>query len=113
MENEKTVTEKTQNCAACHMSMYSERHNLFHYIMGAEGGKSKTLRGDKVRFEYAGNIFKHYDSYALFPAFLKGNEDESFNLRHAVPTGYTRAEVADFNDQHDYTVPDTYYKKRK
>lgn len=35
MENEKTVTEKTQNCAACHMSMYSERHNLFHYIMGA------------------------------------------------------------------------------
>ncbi len=86
--------------------------NVAAAISFIEGGQSSSLRGDTIRFEYNGNIFKHYDSYAFFPAFLKGNEDNSFNLRHAVPTGYTRDEVADFNDQHDYTVPDTYYKKK-
>ncbi len=108
LEHEQTGRRVTRSQWTCF-----QWDNVAAAIAYIEGGKSKTLRGDKVRFEYAGNIFKHYDSYALFPAFLKGNEDESFNLRHAVPTGYTRAEVADFNDQHDYTVPDTYYKKRK
>ncbi len=108
LEHEQTGRRVTRSQWTCF-----QWDNVAAAIAYIEGGKSKTLRGDKVRFEYAGNIFKHYDSYAFFPAFLKGNEDESFNLRHAVPTGYTRAEVADFNDQHDYTVPETYYKKKK
>lgn len=86
--------------------------NVVSAIAFIEGGQSKELRGDVVRFEYVGNIFKHYDSFAFFPVFLKGNEDATFNLRHAVKTGYTRAEVEDFNDEHDYKVPETYYKKR-
>lgn len=87
--------------------------NVAAAVAFIEGGQSSSLRGDRVIFEFTGNIFKHYDSYAFFPAFLKGNEDSTFNLRHAVPTGYTRAEVMDFNDEHDYKVPETYYKSKK
>lgn len=86
--------------------------NVVAAISFIEGGMQKSLRGDTVCFVYDGNIFKHYDSFAFFPVFLKGNEDAKFNLRHAVPTGYTRDEVADFNDEHDYNVPETYYKKK-
>ena len=86
--------------------------NVASCITYIESGFADRSRGDKMRYEFDGNIFKHYDSYAFFPVFLKGNEDGAFNLRHAVPTGYSREEVADFNDEHDYTVPETYYKKK-
>ena len=105
--------EKSGRRVTCSQWTCYEWDNVAAAIAYIEGGKNKALAGDKVRFEYSGNIFKHYDSYAFFPAFLKGYEDEKFNLRHAIPTGYTRAEVEDFNDQHDYTVPETYYKKKR
>lgn len=76
-----------------------------------DSGFCAKLQGDKVTFEYAGNIFKHYDSYAFFPLFLRDRYDSKFDLRHAVLCGSTRDEITDFNDQHDYIVPETYYKK--
>ena len=107
------VLEHDQSGHRIHASQWTcyEWDNVAAAVAFIDGGQSKDLRGDKVRFEYTGNIFRHYDSYAFFPAFLKGNEDSAFNLRHAVPTGYTRDEVMDFNDEHDYIVPETYYKK--
>ena len=90
-------------------SSFDNVQSAIDYI---ESGQHKEKRGDKLELEYAGNIFRHYDSFAFFPAFLKGNEDSKYNLRHAVPTGYTRDEIMDFNDEHEYTVPDTYYEKK-
>lgn len=78
-----------------------------------DGGKLDAAGAESVTYTFEGNIFRHYDSYAFMPAFLKGNEDNNFNLRPAVRGGYTREEVADFNDQHVYEVPETYYKKKK
>ncbi|MCI8488058.1 MAG: hypothetical protein HFE36_05040 [Clostridia bacterium] len=90
-------------------SSFDNTPSAIDYI---ESGQHKEKRGDKAVFEYDGNIFKHYDSFSFFPAFLNGNEDSTFNLRHAVPTGYTRDEIMDFNDEHEYSVPDTYYEKK-
>lgn len=78
-----------------------------------DSGFNEKLRGDRVRFEYEGNIFKHYDSYSFFPAFLRDRYDDNFDLRHAVPCTCTVDGVKDFNDQHDYTVPETYFKGAK
>ena len=90
-------------------SSFDNVQSAIDYI---ESGQHKEKRGDKLEIEYAGNIFRHYDSFAFFPAFLNGNYDSTFNLRHAVLTGYTRDEIMDFNDEHEYIVPDTYYEKK-
>lgn len=86
--------------------------NVAAAVSWIESGRDAANAGQKVKYTFSGNIFKHYDSFAFFPIFLKGNEDEPFNLRHAVKTGANRDEIADFNDEHDYTVPETYWKKR-
>ena len=78
-----------------------------------DSGFDRQAAGERVQFEYVGNIFRHYDSYAFFPAFLRDRYDSAFDLRHAVVCSYTRAGIMDFNDQHDYSVPETYFKGGK
>lgn len=88
-----------------------EFDNAASAIAYVDSGFSFKLAGDRVRFEYNGNIFRHYNSYAFFPALFRNRYDSPFDCRHAVLTGSTREELMDFNDQHDYVVPETYYKK--
>ena len=64
-----------------------------------DSGFDRQAAGERVQFEYVGNIFRHYDS--------------AFDLRHAVVCSYTRDGIMDFNDQHDYAVPETYFKGGK
>lgn len=85
-----------------------------------ENGKTDIGKGQKITVRYDGNIFRHYESFAFFPAFLDGNydpdnkkPDEAYSVRAAVCSGTTRDEVTDFNAQHDYKVPDGYYTKIK
>lgn len=78
-----------------------------------DSGFNERLRGDRKQFVYDGNIFKHYDSYAFFPMFLRDRYDCSFDLRHAITASCTIDGVKDFNDQHDFLVPETYFKGAK
>ncbi|MCI9561258.1 MAG: hypothetical protein HFK03_02085 [Clostridia bacterium] len=78
-----------------------------------EGGKQDMKHGKLTGYAFDGNIFRHYDSYDKRPLFFKDRYTSVFDLRHAVKTGYTLDEIQDFNDQHDYTIPDTYYTINK
>lgn len=78
-----------------------------------EGGCREPKGGELVHYSFNGNIFRHYDSFDKLPLFLKDRYDAKFDLRHAVKVGSTLEEVQDYNDQHDYTIPDTYYDKPK
>lgn len=78
-----------------------------------EGGCRDFKGGTLTEYSYTGNIFRHYDSFDKCPLFFKDRYNSQFDLRHAVRTGSTLPEILDYNDQHDYTVPDTYYNKSK
>ncbi len=83
-------------------------------IAYVDSGKKDAGASSIVKYSFAGNIFRHYESYAFFPAFIRGNEDRTdFDMRGAVPSGFSREEIEDFNEQHNYTVPQSYYKKSK
>lgn len=90
--------------------------NLFYNTAKAqkyiESGKTARF-GDKVYFEYIGNIFKHYDSYNFMPVFFKDNYTKPFDLVPSVKSKHNIQSMQEFNATHNYEVPETYYKAKK
>ena len=90
-------------------------HEFENWFVLDKHQKSGKADGDykKVVYTFEGNIFNHYDSYGNKGAFFKDKYDEDFSVIPSEWVGLSLDEIKLWNLKHDFTVPDTYYKKDK
>ena len=70
----------------------------------------QSVEYEKTRYEFDGNIYKHYSSFAQAPAFYNGRYASDFTLMDAADYGRSVEDVARFNREHSYALPKGYYE---
>jgi hypothetical protein len=87
----------------------------FNNTASAEAySESKTASGDGIKTQYVhcGNIFSCYNSFGFFALHYRDRYDQDFSLFRGSGTGWSMSQIQDFNEVHDYEIPDTFFNSR-